>query len=91
MEEILHAAAEKEGPQDFDEDEVIVAGESGQNIPQAKIVAASVDVQVLMSAAALKKLKRDQLCHQLTIHSVTFDKTTTTYADEDKEEAQQLR
>ena len=46
MEEILHAAAEKEGPQDFDEDEVILAGESGQNIPQAKIVAASVDVPV---------------------------------------------
>ena len=37
-----HAAAEKEGPQDFDEDEVIVAGESGQNIPQAKIVAAVI-------------------------------------------------
>ena len=41
MEEILHAAAGKDGPQDFDEDEVIVAGESGQNIPQAKIVAVS--------------------------------------------------
>ena len=43
---IIHAAAEKEGPQDFDEDELIVAGESGQNIPQAKLVAASVDVPV---------------------------------------------
>ena len=77
MEEILHTAAEKEGPQDFDEDEVIVAGEYGQNIPQAKIVAASVNVPVLMSAAAPKKLKKDQLCHQLTICSVTFDKAKT--------------
>ena len=57
VEEILHAAAEKEGPQDFDEDEVIAAGAPGQNIPQAKIVAASIDVPVLLSAAALKKLK----------------------------------
>ena len=77
VEEILHAAAEKEGPQDFDEDEVIVAGESGQHIPQAKIVTPSVDVPVLMSAAALNKLKKDQLCHQLTIRGVTFDKAKT--------------
>ena len=46
VEEMLHAAAEKEGPQDFDKDGVIVAGESGKNIPQAKTVAASVDVPV---------------------------------------------
>ena len=77
MEEILHAAAEREGPQNFDEDEVMVAGDSGQNIPQAKIVAASVDVPVMMSAAALKKLKKDQLCHQITIRSVTFNKSKT--------------
>ena len=29
---------------------------------------------VPMSAAALKKLKRDQLCHQLTICGVIFEK-----------------
>ena len=74
MEEILHAAAEKEGPQDFDEDEVIAAGASGQNMPEAKIVASSVDAPVLMSAAELKNLKNDQLCHQITIPGVTFDK-----------------
>ena len=33
LEEILHAASEKEGAQDFDEDEVIAAGAPGQNIP----------------------------------------------------------
>ena len=33
VEEILHAAAWKEGPHDFDEDEVIAAGAPGQNIP----------------------------------------------------------
>ena len=75
VEEILHAAAEKEGPQDFDEDEVIAASASGQNIPQAQIVvAASVDVPVPMSAAALKNLKKEQLCHQLTICGVIFEK-----------------
>ena len=56
---------------------MIAAGASGQNIPQAKIVAVSVDVPVPMSAAALKKLKKDQLCHQLTIRGVTFDKSKT--------------
>ena len=77
MEEILHTAAEKEGPQDFDKDELIAAGASGQNIPQAKIIATPVDVPVPMSAEALKKLKKDQLCHQLTICGVTFDKAKT--------------
>ena len=77
VEEILHAAAEKEGPQDFDEDEVITAGALGQNIPQAKIVAAPVDVPLPMSEEALKNLKKDQICHQLTICGVTFDKAKT--------------
>ena len=61
MEEILHVVAEKEGPQDLDEDEVIAAGAPGQNIPQAKIVAASVDVPVPMSAAAHTSLPRLRL------------------------------
>ena len=51
MEEILHAAGEKEGPQDFDEDEVIAAGAPGQNIPQDQILVAAVNVPVPMSAA----------------------------------------
>ena len=73
VEEILHAAAEKEGPQDFDEDEVIATGAPGQNIPQAQIVLPAVNVSVPMSAAALKKLKKDQLCHQLTNCGVIFE------------------
>ena len=35
-----------------------------------------------MSAAALKKLKKDQLCHQLTIPSATFDKAKTSTSTE---------
>ena len=64
----------KEGTQDFDEDEVIVAGAPGQNTPQAQIVVAAVNVPVPVSAAALKKLKKDQLYHQLTICGVIFEK-----------------
>ena len=77
VEEILHAAAKKERPQDFDEDEVIADCAPGQNIPQAQILVAAVNVPVPMSAAALKKLKNDQLCHQLTICGFTFDKAKT--------------
>ena len=73
VEAILHAAAEKEGPQDFDEDEVIAAGAPGHNIPQAHILVVEVNVSVPMSAAALKKLKKDQLFHQLTIRGVIFE------------------
>ena len=51
MEEILHASAGKEGPQDFDEYEVIADGAPGHNIPQAKVVAVSANVPVPMSAA----------------------------------------
>ena len=72
--EILHASAGKEGPHDFDEDEVIAAGATWQNIPQAQIVVAAVNVPVPMSSAALKKLKKGQLCHQLIIRGVTFKK-----------------
>ena len=74
LEEILHAEAGKEGPQYFDEDEVLAAGAPVQNIPKAQVVSASVNVPVPMSAAALKKLKKYQLCHQLTIRGVTFEK-----------------
>ena len=49
---------------------MIAAGAPGQNIPQPQIVVAAVNVP----AAALKKLKKDQLCHQLTIRGVTFEK-----------------
>ena len=77
LEDILHAAAGKEGPQYFDKDEVIAAGAPGQNVPQAQVVAASVNVPVPISAAELKKLKNDQLFHQLTICGVTFEKAKT--------------
>ena len=48
VEEIIHAAAEKEGPQDFDEYEVIAAGAPRQNIPQDQILAAAVNVPVII-------------------------------------------
>ena len=78
-EEIIHAAVEKEGPQDFDEDEVIAASAPGQNIPQDQILVAAVNVPVPMSAAALKNLKKDQLCHQLTICGVIFEKAKSKF------------
>ena len=74
VEEILHTAAGKEGPQDFDEDKAIADGAPVQNIPQAQVVAASVNVPVQISAAALKNQKKDQNFHQLTICGLTFEK-----------------
>ena len=74
VEEILHTAAEKEGPQDFDEDEVIAAGAPVQNIPQDQILVVAVNAPVPMSAEELKKLKKDQLCHEITIRGVIFEK-----------------
>ena len=79
VEEILHEAAGKEGPHDFDEDEVIAAGVPGQNIPQDQILVAAVNVPVPVSAAALKNLKKDQLFHQLTICGVIFEKAKSKF------------